>query len=159
MSSIRIPVDHMPDDICTLLDKNDYLYALLHPDGFQKGIFDVIHMNAKYPQWQNIIMHANKNDGIDNMIVVYTHDGWKVRSFSSIFQLLLTEYVLCFIHLEHNKDKMWPKNDTDVSDNDNIANICKILTTRTPEEKAFDQKMGTFANNVGRQIREILTEK
>ena len=157
MSLERVPIENMPKNICTLLDKNDYLYALFHPDGFDKGAFDVIHMNAKYPKWQNIIMNANRDDGIDKNIVAYTRNGWEVIPFSLVHPTIIAECLLCFAHLIDNKDKMWPQ--TYQEDDDDVAKICELITKRTPEEEVCDSVMRALANTVGRQIRKGLENK
>jgi hypothetical protein len=148
-----IPVEDMPKNIHELLTEEDYTRALFHPMGFQKGIFDVIHLNKSYRQWNNIIMNAN--NGRDTDIVMYTRDGWVVRSVSYIWELLNREYVLCFDYLDKNREKFWPNIDDYDSEEDDPkveAFIEKVLK-RTPEEEAEDKATTAFCDIIAQLVR------
>ena len=102
-----IPIEDMPKNIHKLLLPEDYGYALFHPQGFQKGIYNIIHLNRKYPQWSNIILNANdEKNAADLDIVVYTRKGWEVKSIDYIFSQLISEYVFCLDYLEKNKKRL-----------------------------------------------------
>lgn len=151
---IRVPIEDMPKNLHKLIKKEEYLYALLHPDGFQKGIFDVIHMNKSYPEWHNLILNANADDGIDDKIVAYTREGWRVKPISYVIEQLHNEYFLCFTYLYENREKMWPGiNNSNNSNDAELKKMCEIISKRTHEEEIVDSAMRTVANMMGMTIR------
>jgi hypothetical protein len=147
-----IPIEKMPDNIHKLLTKKDYMYAILHPFGFQKGIFDVIHLNKEYPQWNNIIMNAN--DGTDLNLVVYTTKGWAVKPMTYIWDQLILEYVLCFDYMEKNKEKFWPGICEYDDDTENDAELAKIFAqpNLTPEDIALTAVADMIVQSIRRNI-------
>ena len=90
----------MPDNLPELLDRDDYSRAFIHKNGFKMGIFEVIHCNDKYPQWNNIIYRNNE-------IFVYADKKWKIIESDEIFKIFLIEYANCFCHVFKNKEKMY----------------------------------------------------
>lgn len=98
-----VSFDEMPENIHELLTKNDYTFALLHPGGFKKGLFMVIHLNENYPQWHNITLDPND----DQNILVYVKRGWVEKDFDEIFKVFSFAYVRCFAHVWKNKEKMY----------------------------------------------------
>jgi hypothetical protein len=98
-----VPFDEMPKDLPKLLTKNDYTYALLHPDGFRKGLFEAVHLNVNYPQWHNVMLHPHD----ENDIVIYTRRGWVRKDDEYIEKFFGKEYIYCFIHVMENKTKYY----------------------------------------------------
>lgn len=106
MDKTKIPFTMMPKNIAELLTKEDYMRSLLHPDGMQRGIFETIHFNQKYPQWHNVIILPNAVDDV----IIYNEKGcWeKVKFEGRIWKQFNDEYVDCFLHVYTNRDKMFP---------------------------------------------------
>jgi len=156
MSVNRVCLENMPEDVSPLLDKNDYLYALLNPDGFEKGIFDVVHMNCKYPQWNNIIMHANKDDGVDDKIVVYTKNDWYLRPFSFVHPRIINETVQCYLYLLENKERWWGKEPEEYDED--MPRIYENIMTRTAEEEVVNEVMKGVCLGIGGVIRKSAIE-
>jgi hypothetical protein len=106
MDKIKIPFTRMPTNIEQLLTKEDYMRALLHPAGIQRGIFEQIHFNKKYPQWHNIIILP---DAIDDVIIYNENNCWeKVKFEGNIWKQFNDEYVNCFLYVYTNRNKMFP---------------------------------------------------
>lgn len=99
-----IPYRKMPINIDKKLTVNDYRYALFHPSGFMRGIFEVIHMNINYPEWNNIILVED----IKDEVVIYTEDGWKREKFENAWKQINREYIDCFTYFYANKEKIFP---------------------------------------------------
>lgn len=93
------PITNMPSNIEEILNRHDYIYALMHPEGFQKGIFMVIHNNVNYPQWNNIVIPFNESDEV----ITYTKNGWRRVKYEQIWRQLHNEYVNCFIYIRQNR--------------------------------------------------------
>ena len=106
----RIPYDQMPDDIEIKLTKMDYMYALLHPAGVRRGLFEVIHMNVNYPEWHNVIIPPNTLD----CVIIYTGDGWKYVSFETVWDQFNFEYISCVSYLYKNKNILFPLSDNKI---------------------------------------------
>ena len=154
-----IPIENMPRNIHKLLTKKDYAYALFHPGGFQKGIFDMIHLNIDYPQWHNIIMNAN--DGTDMNIVVYTVTGWAVKPINYIWDQLMKEYFLCFNYVEKNKEKFWPgisDYDSDDSDDIDLEKLLKDTSLDPSIDQVIDDALTSVANMIGKSIRRTIEQ-
>ena len=106
-----IPFTLMPKNIENLLTKEDYMHALLHPSGMQRGIFDVIHFNKKYPQWHNVIIPPNT---VDQILIYSENKCWEKVSFEGkIWKQFHDEYVNCFLYVYTNKDKLFPQSSSE----------------------------------------------
>ena len=101
-----VPFESMPSNIEELLTKEDYKYAIFHPNGMIRGIYEVIHLNELYPQWHNLIIFR---DGEEDARV-YTINGWKKANFErDIWDQYYLEYKKCVLFASTNKDKMFPR--------------------------------------------------
>lgn len=126
-----VPFDAMPKNLPELLTKSDYINVIINPNGFFHGIFEAIHVNPNYPQWQNIMISENcsnnNNSNDDNSsddnsnnnnsdhvdsggddsndldMMVYTIDGWQHEKFKNILKICNMEYVTCFAYIYQNK--------------------------------------------------------
>ena len=108
MNKVITPFTSMPKNIAELLTKEDYMRALLHPAGMQRGIFEEIHFNKKYPQWHNVIV---PQDAVDQILIYSENNRWeKVPFEGKIWKQFHNEYVNCFIYVSKHKDEMYSQN-------------------------------------------------
>jgi hypothetical protein len=79
-----VPFDDMPDTIYPFLTLEDFSTALIHHNGYIIGMFEVIHLNKKYPHWHNLMINPQNNKTIS----VYTINGWQERDSDEILDKL-----------------------------------------------------------------------
>ena len=98
----------MPKNIEEILTRDDYIQALFNSYGLQRGIFETIHLNPKYPQWRNILFPSGTMD----YIFAFTGKDWEQVHFDTIWRQMHNEYINCFIYIFKRKDELFSeKND------------------------------------------------
>ena len=91
-------------DISTRLDTGDYLTALSYSEGPFLGFMLVIHMNVKYPEWNNI----RYSEGGDN-ISIYTKSGWKKCLFLDLYDTLNDQSIDCTLYFKKHQKKFFDR--------------------------------------------------
>ena len=102
--SIMIPFVDMPN-VSSMLDIEDYTFALTYPKGSFLGFMIVIHMNTKYPQYHNL---RHDETSSENMII-FSKNGWEKCLFKNILKQLEREAVECIEYVHNNGNEMLKK--------------------------------------------------
>ena len=97
------PFFSMPENVETLLTKQEYINAILHPKGVFGGFIHIIHSSPLHPEWGNLIIPEEETD----YAYVYTEDGWKKDDlYNKIWLQLFNEYVNCVHYYTKNEKEI-----------------------------------------------------
>ena len=102
--SVVIPFRRMPN-VSSLLDMEDYEFALTHPESIFIGFLITIHANVKYPQYHNLRYDEVSKDHM----AIFTEKGWCQCEFINIIDQLEREAMECLEYVRANGKEMLEK--------------------------------------------------
>lgn len=155
MKNSTISYFDMPKNIHRLMTNNDYINALINQCGFMRGVYEMIHLNAKYQKWNNLILLENN----DEDVFIYTGigtacglgDGWNKKKFADVCGVLIESIIKCYEYFIDNVDKILPlmKMDKSVYEED------LVLLRNRPEAKLIRYRI----NKPGAGFPDIIVQK
>lgn len=102
----------MPKNIHSLFTNIDYINAVFNQFGVMRGMYEMIHLNEKYQQWNNMVLLENNNEDIFVYIGGETScglgNGWKKEKFADVYLVFIDSMIKCYGHLIDNLSTIFP---------------------------------------------------